>query len=80
MPAGPRRQEKAPVFWVAWRFQRCDPSHRNRKALQLGKNPMLHLILGGAAVYRCDKQTIFNKALAAEVRCRLTIGLFPQPV
>ena len=33
---------------------------------RLRKKSVLHLILGGAAVHRCDKRTILNEALAAE--------------
>jgi len=31
------------------------------------KNSLFHLILGGAALQRCDHQTVLNAALAAEV-------------
>jgi hypothetical protein len=32
------------------------------------KKSVLHLILGGAAVHRCDNWLVFKSALAAEVR------------
>jgi hypothetical protein len=35
---------------------------------RLRKNSVLHLILGGAAVYRCDNRIVLNAALAAEVK------------
>ncbi len=40
---------------------------------------MLHLILGGAAVYRCDNCLVLNPALAAEVAILGRKRLFPQP-
>ena len=46
----------------------------------LRKNSMLNLILGGAAVYRCDNGLIFNVGFS---RCGNTAAqetLFPQPV
>jgi hypothetical protein len=40
---------------------------------------VLHLILGGAAVYRCDNCFVLNPALAAEVAILGRKRLFPQP-
>jgi hypothetical protein len=31
-----------------------------RSPIQLAENPILVLVLGGAAVYRCDKRIIFS--------------------
>jgi hypothetical protein len=42
------------------------------------KNSLLHLILGGAAVYRCDKRCILIAPLGAEVTCCAAEGLFQQ--
>src|SRR5208282_5540678 len=41
---------------------------------------MLHLILGGAAVHRCDKRLVLNAALAAEGAPSAPEGFFPQPL
>jgi hypothetical protein len=38
-------------------------------ASQAAEKSALHLILGGAAVYRCGKSFALNSALAAESRC-----------
>jgi hypothetical protein len=40
---------------------------------------MLHLILGGAAVYRCGKYFVLSVALAAEVTLSAREMVFPQP-
>jgi hypothetical protein len=41
---------------------------RKTRLHSLRKKSMLHLVLGGAAVYRCDNLLVFDPALAAEVR------------
>jgi hypothetical protein len=46
----------------------------------LRKNSVLHLILGGAAVHRCDNWIVLNAALAAEVKDLAREWLFPQPL
>jgi hypothetical protein len=40
---------------------------------------MLHLILGGAAIYRCGNCPAFNAALAAAVALSTREQVFPQP-
>jgi hypothetical protein len=47
---------------------------------RLRKESLLHLILGGAAVHRCDNRTILHKALAAEGVPSAQKRLFPQAV
>jgi hypothetical protein len=44
------------------------------------KNSLLQLILGGAAVYRCDNCSVLNPALAAEAAALGPKRLFQQPV
>jgi hypothetical protein len=46
---------------------------------RLRKNPILRLILGGAAVHRCDNRFVLNAASAAEVTILDRKRLFPQP-
>jgi len=45
-----------------------------------GKNSMLHLILGGAALQRCGKCIVLNPALAAEVKLSAREPVLSQPV
>ena len=47
---------------------------------RLRKKSVLHLIFGGAAVYRCDICIVLNAALAAEVAVFARGRLFPQPL
>jgi hypothetical protein len=44
----------------------------------LRKNSALHLILGGAAVHRCDNCVVLNAASAAEVTVPVRERLSPQ--
>jgi hypothetical protein len=46
---------------------------------RLRKNSILCLILGGAAVHRCDNRFVLNAASAAEVTILDRKRLFPQP-
>src|SRR5271169_1267803 len=46
----------------------------------LRKNSILHLILGGPAVYRCGKWIVLNTALAAGGRTFCSKLVFPQPL
>jgi hypothetical protein len=45
---------------------------------QAAGNSTLHLILGGAALQRCGKNTVLNPDLAAEVEVSSNERLFPQ--
>jgi hypothetical protein len=56
------------VSWKGYDFTGC------------GKNSILLLILGGAAVYRCDNRLVLFTALAAEVCQSVFEALFPQTV
>src|SRR5208283_5777609 len=47
---------------------------------QSAENPVLFLLLGGAAVHRCDDRLIFMTALAAEDTLSAREPVFPQPV
>jgi hypothetical protein len=47
---------------------------------QVRENWVLQLLLGGAAVYRCDKRHVLNAASAAEVMHSAQKRLFPQPL
>jgi hypothetical protein len=38
--------------------------------VQAAQNPMLHLILGGAALQRCDNRIVLTAALAAGVKVK----------
>jgi hypothetical protein len=60
------------------RRQPCRKSHVFIAALQAAKNSVLHLILGGAAVHRCDNRTILDKPLAAEGRQFSTRATTPR--
>jgi hypothetical protein len=44
---------------------------------RLRKNSTLHLILGGAAVHRCDNRLVLNTALAAEGAGSRSEAIFP---
>jgi hypothetical protein len=40
------------------------------KAAQAAQNSMLHLILGGAALQRCDNRIVLTAALAAGLKVK----------
>jgi hypothetical protein len=55
-------------FVSGYRFSdTVGPSESVARFAGCWKNSSLHLILGGAAVYRCDNCFVLNPALAAEV-------------
>jgi hypothetical protein len=47
-------------------FGRAVNTAKSIAALQPAEKSVLHLILGGAAVHRCDNCRVVNKALASE--------------
>jgi hypothetical protein len=50
------------------------------RALAVRKKSMLHLILGGAALQRCDNQSVFTSGFSRRGQVVRGEGLFPQPV
>jgi len=46
----------------------------------LRKNSTLHLILGGAAVHRCDNRLVLNAGFSCRGHAARVKALFPQPL